>query len=80
MGNGTKIRGLFTLPHSPNYWIRYAGPDGRMRRESTGMPNKALALKILSKRRTEVAENKFLDKRRVTRMTFRQLCDRYLSL
>lgn len=63
-GNGTKIRGLFTLPHSPNWWIRYSGPDHKMRRESSGTSNKALALKILAKRRTQVAEDKFLDKKR----------------
>ena len=44
------------------YWIEYYTKDRKRKRERVG-PRRKLAIEALAKRRVEVAENKFLDKR-----------------
>lgn len=56
--------------------IRYVR-DGTIVRESTGAASKRLALAILDKRKTEVAEGKHLDKQERPEMTFAELCEWY---
>jgi integrase len=59
------------------WYIRYQGPDGSDIRESTGQESKRLAEKILGKRKTEIAEERFLDRQERPRMTLSELCDWY---
>ena len=72
-----KVRGLFHRPGSPQWWIRYADSNGRICRESTGTTEKKLARAILDKRKTQVAENRHLDVKKVSKTTFFELCTQY---
>ncbi len=78
MKNRSKAdRGLFRRRGSPHWWIRFADENGRIRRESTGTSEKKLAREILAKRKTLVTEGRSLDKKKVPKTTFYELCDQY---
>ena len=72
-----RVKGLFRRPGSPHWWIRYADRHGHIRRESTGSLEEKLAKAVLEKRRTQVAENRQLDVKKVPNTTFYELCDEY---
>ena len=58
-----KVRGIYEkFPGSGVWWIRYAGPDGRIRREKIGL--KAAAFTLYRKRKTEVLQGKKLPETR----------------
>ncbi len=60
------------------FWhIRYQDPDGKIVRESTRQESKRTAEDILRKRKTEIAEGRYLDKLERPKMTFHELCDWY---
>jgi integrase len=59
------------------YWIDYYA-NGRRKRERIG-PDKRLADTVLKKRKVELAEGKYLDKRRIPRCTFAELAALYLE-
>jgi integrase len=59
------------------YWIDYY-VNGRRKRERIG-PDKRLAETVLKKRQVEIAEGKYLDKKRVPRCTFDELAGLYLT-
>jgi integrase len=59
------------------YWIDYY-VNGRRKRERIG-PDKRLAETVLKKRKVELAEGKYLDKRRIPRCTFQELASVYLE-
>jgi hypothetical protein len=59
------------------YWIDYY-VNGRRKRERVG-PDKKLAETVLQKRKVEIAEGKFLDKRKVPLCTFNKLAALYLK-
>jgi integrase len=59
------------------YWIDYY-VSGRRKRERIG-PDKRLAETVLKKRQVEIAEGKYLDKRKVPRCTFDELAGLYLT-
>ncbi|MDP7385008.1 MAG: tyrosine-type recombinase/integrase [Nitrospinota bacterium] len=64
------------IPHTDgNYFLDYY-LGGRRVREWIG-PNKRLAVTVMGKRRTEIAEGKHLDRRTVRRVTFRQYAEEY---
>jgi len=71
------MRGLYPRRGSPNWWVRYADPNGRIVRESTGTSEKTLAKKVLAKKRVLVVEGRHLDKKQVPKTTFFQRCDEY---
>ena len=73
-------RGLYRRRGSPHWWIRYADPNGRIVRESTGTSEKKLARDILAKKRVLVVEGRHLDKKKIPRTTFFELCDQYWEL
>ena len=77
-GSKSRVRGLFRRPDSKFWWIQFATDEGKVR-ESTGTASKKLAIQILSKRRTEVAEGRFLDKKRQPRSTLGELVNWYLK-
>jgi len=58
-----------------NYFLDYYA-GGRRVREWIG-PNKQLAVTVMGKRRTKIAEGKHLDKKMVRRVTFRQYSEEY---
>jgi integrase len=64
------------------WWIDYY-VDGRRKRERIGGPltkaMKKVASDTLAKRKVELAEGKYLDKRKVPRCTFNELADLYLG-
>jgi integrase len=59
------------------YWIDYY-VDGHRKREQIG-PDKKLAETVHKKRKVEIAEGKFLDKRKVPRCAFNELAALYLK-
>jgi hypothetical protein len=59
------------------YWIDYY-VQGHRQRERIG-PDKRLAETILKKRRVEIAEGRFPEKKRPVTTTFDELADAYLS-
>ena len=59
------------------YWIDYYF-SGRRKRERIG-PDKRLAETVFRKRKVEIAEGKFLDKRKVPRCSFNELALLYLE-
>src|SRR6266511_217057 len=59
------------------YWIDYY-VSGQRKRERIG-PDKRLADTVLRKRKVEIAEGKYLDKRKVPRCTFHELSGLYLA-
>jgi integrase len=59
------------------YWIDYY-VQGHRKRERIG-PDKRLAETVLRKRKVEIAEGKFLDKRKVLRCSFNELAHLYLE-
>ncbi len=61
-----------------NWYIDYY-VDGRRKREMIG-PSKVLAEKVLAKRKVEIAENKFLDIRKESKIKFEVFADEYLEL
>ena len=72
--------GVFTKGEA--WWIDYY-VEGRRKRERIGGPltkaMKKVAADTLSKRRVELAEGKYLDKRKVPRCTLNELADQYLG-
>jgi hypothetical protein len=65
------------------WWIDYYTDTGRRRREKIGGPTtkamKKVAESVLHKHRVEIAENKYLDKRRVPRFTHLQAAEQYID-
>jgi integrase len=59
------------------YWVDYY-INGHRKRERIG-PDKRLAEVVFKKRKVEIAEGKFLDKRKVPRCTFNELAALYLK-
>jgi len=59
------------------YWIRYADPTGKIIRESARTTNINEALKLLSKRKSEVADGKFPEKVIIKNHYFSELTDKY---
>jgi len=60
-----------------NWYIDYY-VAGRRKREMIG-PNKKLAERVLDKRRLQIAENRFLDIKKMERIKFGELADFYLD-
>jgi integrase len=64
------------------WWIEYY-VNGRRKRERIGRPlskdMKKVALDVLAKRRVELAEGKYLDKRKIPRYTFAELAALYVE-
>ena len=73
-------RGLYRRRGSPNWSIRYAGPSGKVIRESTGTSQKKLARQILAKRKVLVAEGRHLERKKIPKATFFQLCEQYWEI
>lgn len=76
-------RGVYEkVPGSGDYWIRYADPTGKIRRQHIGR-SLAAARDIAEQRRTEVRQGRFnpdtIGKRR-QRMTVKEMFDLYLPL
>ena len=72
--------GLFQRDGSRCWQLRYAGPGGKIVRESSGTTSKKLAREILAKKKALVAEGRHLDVKKRPRTTFYQLCDEYWEL
>ena len=62
-----------------NYYIDYRLPNGRRKREKIGT-SKKLAENVLSKRRVEIAEGKFLDVVKKDRIKFEDFAQEYFNI
>ena len=60
------------------YWVRYAGLDGRVARESSGSSKFREAESLLIKRRNEIKEGKQPEVKRIANHSFIELADEYL--
>jgi integrase len=61
------------------YWIRYAGIDGRIIRESSGSEKFREAERKLISRRDDVKKGKQPEIKRIQNHTFKELADKYLA-
>ena len=62
------------------FWVRYAGPDGKMLFESSMSPSFRDAQTLLIKRRKEVVEGKTpIPLKRIANHTFKELAEHYLN-
>ena len=62
------------------WWIRYAGPDGRIRYESSQSTSFKHAFGVLIKRKKEVMDGKSpMPPKRIGNHTFKELADSYLT-
>jgi integrase len=60
-------------------WIAYAGPDGKVIRESSKSSKVKDAETLLTKRRREVLDGKMPEIKRIANYSFKQLADDYLK-
>lgn len=67
-----------TFKRNDNFWIDYYA-YGRRYREKIG-PSKTLAETVLAKRKVEIAEGKFLDKKHKIKIKFEAFADEYINL
>ena len=72
-----KAKGLYK--RGKIWWIRYAGPNGRVRYESTKTSSLKEAEYILSCRRKEVREGKLPEVKKIENYTFRELAEAYFT-
>jgi integrase len=70
-------KGIFKRKNSQNYWIRYAGIDGRIIRESSGSTKFRDAETLLIKRKQDIKEGKEPEIKRITNHTLRELAEKY---
>ena len=59
------------------WWIRYAGIDGRIVRESTGFTRFRDAEALLIQRRNDIKEGKQPEVKRISNHTFNELAEQY---
>ena len=69
--------GVFLKNHS--WHIDYRLPNGNRRREKIGQ-SKKLAETVLAKRKVEIAEGRFLDKKKAEKIKFEVFADEYFEL
>ncbi len=67
--------GVYTRKGGKIWYIRFKDPSGKIVRESTEQESKKTAQGILRKRRTEIAEGKYLDRQERPEMTFKELAE-----
>lgn len=72
-------KGIFKRPNSQYYWIRYAGLDGRIKRESSGSRKFEDAETKLLDRKNAIKKGKEPDIKKIANHTFRELAARYLA-
>jgi len=70
------VKGVFKK--RGNWYIDYYLANGRRKREKIG-PSQKLAQKVLNKRKTQVAEDKFLDIEKVKRVKLGEFADRFIE-
>lgn len=68
-------RGLFR--RGKIWWLRYSGPDGKQRRESSGGSDFKAARRILLDRRREVSEGRDPAPEKIGRVTIQETAERY---
>lgn len=61
-----------------NDWYIDYYVNGRRKREKIG-PNKKLALTVLQKRKVQIAENRYLDKKKISKVLFQEFAKDYLK-
>ncbi len=74
----TKTQGVYKRTDSSNYWIAFAGLDGKIIRESAKTSNLKEAQALLTNRRNMVLEGKSPEVKRIKNHTFNELCEAYL--
>jgi integrase len=74
------MRGVYKPPKSSFYWIRYAGVDGKIIRESSRSTRKSDAGKLFMERKIEVADGKNPHKRPIQDVTLAEFAPEYLKI
>jgi integrase len=74
---GKTVKGIYK--RGKVYWIRYAGPDGRTIRESSGSTKFSDAQDKLLDRKQAVKEGQHPETRRIPNHTFKELAQKYLA-
>lgn len=70
-------RGMFQRGNI--WWLRYAGPDGKVIRESTGFEKFREAEALLLKKKSDIKEGKTPEIRKIINCTFNELADKYIA-
>jgi integrase len=60
-----------------NFWIRFSGPDGKIKFESSRSHRKRDAEALLAKRKNEVQEGKYIKLKNLRKHSFNELADKY---
>lgn len=71
-------KGIYKQKGSQNWWIRYAGLDGKMKFQSTETTSKREAEYILNCRKKDVKEGKRPLIKKIANHSFRELAEEYL--
>ena len=74
---GQHVRGLYL--RNEIYWMTYVDNNGRRHRETTGITDRKEAEKYLRKKQTEIAEDRYLDKKKDQRIKFEDFSEKYLN-
>ena len=61
------------------WWIRFTGPEGKVRQETARSHRKRDAEALLAKRKNEVQEGRYAIAKSIRRYSFSELADRYDS-
>ena len=72
-------RGIYKQKGSKNWWLRYAGLDGRIVYESSGSPKFSDAENLLIQRKQSIREGKQPEMKTIRRYTFQELVQQYLA-
>jgi integrase len=72
-------RGIYKQKGSKNWWLRYAGLDGRIVYESSGSNKFSDAENLLIQRKKSIREGKKPELKTIGRCTFRELVQQYLA-
>ncbi len=70
-----KTKGIYKRGN--NYWIRFKGPDDKIKFESSRSHRKRDAEALLAKRKNEVQEGRYTIAKCIRRYSFNELSDRY---
>ena len=73
------VKGVRQNPKTGEWFLDYRLPNGTRRRETVGF-SKKLAEQVMCKRRAEIAEGRFLDKRKNKSILFDDFMKEYLEL
>jgi len=74
-----KRRGIYKQKGSKNWWIRYAGLDGKTAYETSRSTDIRVAVALLATRQKAILEGKEPEIKKIAKYTYRELAERYIG-